>query len=168
MFVQTKLLDSLWPDDTTSVDDFDPFDADLPGISVSERLRYLFLKVVIQNGANEWRSPDSPQFRVLALRSLYAAMIGFNRDNIPLLYPNGQPTSAELWLTNAQKTNGPSIRDRCCGHVFEKGETYYRCKYKPFLFVKLTEDNVVRIRRSSSVRDVSTLKTTVPIPLPCS
>ena len=122
-------LPSLWPEDTTSVDDFDPFDADLPGISVSERLRYLFLKVVIQNGANEWRSPDSPQFRILALRSLYAAMIGFNRDNIPLLYPNGQPTSDDLWLTSAQQANGPSIRDRCCGHVFEKGETYYRCKY---------------------------------------
>jgi hypothetical protein len=128
MYVRPQ-LQSLWSEDTTSVDDFDPFDADLPGISVSERLRYLFLKVVIQNGANEWRSPDSSQFRILALRSLYAAMIGFNRDNIPLLYPNGQPTSDDLWLTSSQQANSPSIRDRCCGHVFEKGETYYRCKY---------------------------------------
>lgn len=133
MLEAARVLPSLWPEDSTAVEDFDPFDADLPGISVSERLRYLFLKVVIQNDANEWRAPDSPQFKILALRSLYAAMIGFNRDNIPLLYPNGEPASGqELWLSKAQQTNGgPSIRDRCCGHVFEKGETYYRCKYFP-------------------------------------
>ena len=125
----TKPLPSLWPEDKTPLDAFDPFDADIPGGSVSDRLRFLFLKVVVQKSANEWRSPDAPQFRIFALRSLYAAMIGFNRDNIPLLYPNGWPSTEELWLTTAQHADSPSIRDRCCGHVFERGETYYRCKY---------------------------------------
>jgi len=125
---------SLWARDNTSVDDFDPFDANLPGTSVSERLRYLFLRVVLQNDRREWRAPDCPQFRIFALRSLYAAIIGFNKDNLSLLYPNGLSRSdTGLWLTKAQQTTGsPSIRDRCCGHVFEKGETYYRCKFIPF------------------------------------
>lgn len=135
MFSTIQNLESFWPEDTDLVEEFDPFDIHLPGKTVSERLRYLFLWVVTRKFPDGWRRPDGDKMKILALKSLYAAMIGFNKDNLALLYPSGKlgNTFDDLWLTKAQHTEGPSVRDRCCGHVFEKGETYYRCKYAPFL-----------------------------------
>lgn len=131
MYMEAQSLASLWPTDTSSVEEFDPFDVNLPGNSVSARLKYLFIKVILQRGPNQWRSPDGDKMKILTLKSLYAAMIGFNKDRLSLLYPSGKlgHTLDALWLATAQQTEGPSVRDRCCGHVFEKGETYYRCKY---------------------------------------
>jgi hypothetical protein len=131
MYLDTSSLESLWPKDTYSVEEFDPFNVNLPGNSVSARLRYLFVKIILQRGPNQWRSPDVDKMKILALKSLYAAMIGFKKDNLSLLYPSGKfgHRLDDLWLAKAQQTEGPSVRDRCCGHVFEKGETYYRCKY---------------------------------------
>jgi hypothetical protein len=99
---------------------------------------------------------------LIALKCLYAAIIGFNKDNLTLLYPNGTmgPTLARLLLTTAQQEgDGPSVRDRCCGHVFEKGETYYRCKYA-VIVVNADSGNAARILLLSSVRLVSIPKTT--------
>ena len=134
MLFNFQTLKSLWTEDT-EMEEFDPFDVRIPGRSVSERLRYLFLQVIVQQRPNEWRRPDHEKTKVLALKCLYAAMIGFNRDNLPLLFPAGIMSDSldHLWLTKAQHTEGSSVRDRCCGHVFEKGETYYRCKHVPIL-----------------------------------
>lgn len=132
-------LPSLWPDDTDEAQGFDPFDARIPGNSVNERLRYLFLKVIVQHRPNEWRRPECDKTKALALKCLYASMVGFDKDKLFLLYPSGTlgDTLDDLWLTKAQQTEGPSVRDRCCGHVFEKGETYYRCKYVSFVLLAL-------------------------------
>lgn len=128
------ILPSLWEDDSQNVDDFDPFEFEFPeDFAINDKLRYLFTKVVIQQDHDEWRSPDDDKMKIIALKCLYAAMIGFNKGNLSLLYPSGEMGHSldELWLTKAQHgtDGGPSVRDRCCGHVFEKGETYYRCKY---------------------------------------
>ena len=144
---------SLWPEDTDLVEHFDPFSSEVPGDTVSERLQYLFLYVIPLRTPDEWRQPDSDNMKILTLKSLYASMIGFNRDNLPLLYPSGKlgNTLDELWLTKAQHTERSSVRDRCCGHVFGKGETYYRCKYIYSSVRKINVENVAQTLRSSSV-----------------
>jgi hypothetical protein len=126
---------------------FDPFDERIPGSSVSERLRYLFLKVVIKDG-DEWRT-HSDAMKVIALQSLYAAMVGFNKNNLSLLYPSGimGDEVETLLLTKSQQTDEPSVRDRCCGHAFEKGETYYRCRYDSSLFCVLIQTMLQRSDR---------------------
>jgi hypothetical protein len=141
---------SLWPEDGESVEEFDPFDHQLPGDSVTQRLRHLFLWVVTRNSKKEWRQPDSDKIMIFALKSLYAAMVGFKKENLMLLYPSGQlgNTVDELLLTKVQQVEaGPSVRDRCCGHVFKKGETYYRCRYVVLPTAYSNVDNVVRISR---------------------
>jgi hypothetical protein len=171
MFEGVSALPSLWREDPEIVKEeferFDPFDDQLPGDSVSERLRHLFLKVVLKNSRKEWRSPSGDAMKIIALKCLYAAMIGFNRKNLSLLYPSAEMgnTLNNLWLTKAQHTEGPSVRDRCCGHVFEKGETYYRCKCAPSSFdLLMYVDSVVLILQSSSARCASIPKTTVITP----
>ena len=127
---------SLWPDDRQIQEglDFDPFEMNLPGDTLAVKLRYLLGRGIIFD-TEGGRCPGK-NLQLMTLKSLYAAMIGFNKDNLTLLYPNGTmgSTLARLLLTTAQQVgDGPSVRDRCCGHVFEKGETYYRCKYAVIL-----------------------------------
>jgi len=153
---------SLWPDDERVSLGlvFDPFEMHLPGDTVSAKLRYLLSRGIIYDIPGG-RCPGQTM-KLIALKCLYAAMVGFNKDNLTLLYPNGRmgPPLASLLLTTAQQVgDGPSVRDRCCGHVFEKGETYYRCKYvSSAKYSNL--DNAARILRLSSVRIVSILKIT--------
>jgi hypothetical protein len=112
---------------------FDPFNLHLPGDSLPEKLRYLLVDVLRPTPV-VWSPPDE-NLKIITLKCLYASMVGFNRDHLPLLYPSGQMGDDldALWLTKAQLVgSSPSVRDRCCGHVFEKGETYYRCKYSNF------------------------------------
>jgi hypothetical protein len=159
---ETFVLESLWSEDIGSIDsfEFDPFAFRLPEASVSQKLQYLFSKGIIQPGPNKWRSPND-NMKLITLKCLYAAMVGFNKDNLSLLYSSGElgNTFDELWLTKAQAVeSGSSVRDRCCGHVFEKGETYYRCKYN-LRYSWLNVDNVVQILRSLSAQIVSTLRT---------
>jgi hypothetical protein len=129
------VLESLWSPSDSFSGTFDPFAIDIPGSSLSEKLRYLFLKVVIQKSPNEWRSPDEDHMKVLTLKCLYAAMIGFNRNNLSLLYPDPNPSpihmvgsSVKSLLLSSYVDGSSGVRDRCCGRVFEKGETYYRCR----------------------------------------
>lgn len=152
----------LWPDDERLSLGlvFDPFEIQLPGGTVSAKLRYLLSRGIIHDIPGG-RCPGQTM-QLIALKCLYAAMVGFNKDNLVLLYPSGKmgPTLGNLLLTTAQQVgDGPSVRDRCCGHVFEKGETYYRCKYasnakRPDI------GNAARILRLLSVRIVSILKIT--------
>src|ERR1700737_4438686 len=100
---------------------FDPFTVQTPGISVSERLRHL-LVAVLRPAKDVWSPPDLI-LKINLLKCLYAAMIGFNRDHLSLLYPSGKMGEEldDVWLTKAQQVgSSPSVRDGCCGHVFEK------------------------------------------------
>src|SRR5271154_198523 len=87
--VNIRRLPSLWPPDNDPVEEFDPFSNKYLGNNVTERLRYLFLEVIVRKSPDEWRSPDGDNMKILALKSLYAAMIGFNKDHLSLLYPSG-------------------------------------------------------------------------------
>jgi hypothetical protein len=137
MFAEDSIpSEPMWPEDEGSIDasEFDPFAFTLPGVSVTQKLRYLLSKGIIQPGPNTWRPPND-NTKLITLKCLYAAMVGFDKDRLSLLYSSGAlgNTFDELWLTKAQEVlSAPSVRDRCCGHVFEKGETYYRCKYVKF------------------------------------
>jgi len=124
-------IPSLWPESEESTDDMDPFETPIPGTSIRQKLRYMFTRGLIKKDSEIWCAPNE-NLTIKTIKYLYAAMIGFKKENLPLLYPSGTlgNTLDQLWLTKAQQiTDGPSVRDRCCGHVFEKGETYYRCKY---------------------------------------
>jgi len=124
----------LWPkdEDPYEPDAFDPFSQDIPGDTISDRLRYLFLNVVMRKSNGAFRDPRYLNFQQRALTSLYAAMIGFDKEKVSLLYPHGGEIpfrAADMWLTFAQHVERKKKpRNRCCGHVFEKGETYFRCK----------------------------------------
>lgn len=151
---------TLWPDDERLVLDFDPFEMHIPGNSLSAKLRYLLSRGIIYDIPGG-RTPGH-NMQLIALKCLYAAMVGFKKENLTLLYPNGKMgrTMEDLLLSTAQQVEeGPSVRDRCCGHVFDKGETYYRCKYAVNL-LSANLGNAVRIIPLSSVRTVSIRKTT--------
>jgi len=124
-------IHSLWPVTEDLLDDFDPFETDIPGDTIRQKLRYLFVRGLIRKNEELWWAPNE-NLMIKTVKALYVAMVGFKKENLHLLYPSGTMghTLEDLWLTKVQKvTDGPSVRDRCCGHVFEKGETYYRCKY---------------------------------------
>jgi hypothetical protein len=119
----------MWPDDERVVLDFDPFEMHIPGDSLPAKVRYLLSRGIIYDSPGG-RTPGH-NMQLIALKCLYAAMVGFKKENLSFLYPNGKMGTRmeDLLLTTAQQVaEGPSVRDRCCGHVFEKGETYYRCK----------------------------------------
>jgi hypothetical protein len=120
----------LWPhDDQQQLGaEFDPFQIHLPAGTIASKLRYLLSRGIIYDIPGG-RCPG-PDMKLITLKCLYAAMVGFNKDNLSLLYPNGKmgPNLSDVLLENAQG-DSPSVRNRCCGHVFAKGETYYRCKY---------------------------------------
>ena len=123
-------IPSLWPETEDLMEDIDPFDTPVPGTTIRQKLRYLFSRGLIRKDSKTWWEPND-NLKLKTLKYLYAAMIGFKKENLPLLYPSGEmgDNLDEIWLTKAQQTReSPSVRDRCCGHVFEKGETYYRCK----------------------------------------
>jgi hypothetical protein len=151
---------TLWPEDERLVLDFDPFKMHIPGNSLSAKVRYLLSRGIIYDIPGG-RTPGR-NMQLIALKCLYAAMVGFKKENLTLLYPSGKMGTRmeDLLLSTAQQVaEGPSVRDRCCGHVFEKGETYYRCKYAVNL-VSANLGNAVRIIPWSSVRIVSIRKTT--------
>jgi len=122
---------SLWPEDSNPAAGYDPLSEDtvIPGSSVREKLQFLFLHVLTQYRPGRWRDPSTPYFRALVFKCLYSAMIGFDKQYLHLLpyckIPSDDPDDYHL----ACETSTCSVRDRCCGHVFERGETYYRCKY---------------------------------------
>jgi len=123
----------LWPKDEEPYewDGFDPFSRDIPGNTITDRLRHLFLNKVIRKSDGSFRDPRGLNFEQRALASLYAAMVGFDKEKVSLLYPDGEIPfrAADMRLTFAQHVDREKKpRNRCCGHVFEKGETYYRCK----------------------------------------
>src|SRR3981189_2906326 len=96
---------SLWPDDDQLQAglDFDPFKGDLPGDTLPAKLRYLLSRGIIYDTPGG-RCPGK-NLQLIALKCLYAAMIGFNKDNLTLLYPNGTmgSTLTRLLLTTAQQ-----------------------------------------------------------------
>jgi hypothetical protein len=109
--------------------DADPFELaqNLPGTTIREKLRYWLAYGMLRN--HSWA--DMERLRVVAIKFLYAAMLGFQKEYLTLLYLSGEmgDTLDELLLTKVYTTgDGPSVRDRCCGHVFQRGETYFRCK----------------------------------------
>jgi hypothetical protein len=147
---------SFWPEESNPAQDFDPLSEPIPGASVREKLQHLFLNTLTRYAPGKWRDPHAPYYRALVLKCLCSAMIGFDRQHTHLL-PNCHISSddpKDFHLGSA--TSSSSVQDRCCGHVFEKGETYYRCKYASMpraqdLFV----DNAVTIPRSSSAPPAS-------------
>jgi hypothetical protein len=111
--------------------EFNPFERPIPGSCVREKLQWLFLEGILKDG-HDWRKHRCrEEIFPIALKCLYAAMIGFNENSLSYLFPSGRMDGANLQLSKVQNSTGPSVRDRCCGHVFDKGETYYRCKYHP-------------------------------------
>src|SRR5271168_967913 len=81
----------LWPKDEEPYgwDAFDPFSRDIPGNTITDRLRHLFLNTVIRKSDGTFRDPRGLNFEQRALASLYAAMVGFDEEKVSLLYPDG-------------------------------------------------------------------------------
>jgi hypothetical protein len=162
--IRPAQIPSLWPETENIVDDIDPFYCHISGDTIRQKLRFMFSNGLIKKDERLWWAPNE-NLKVKTLKFLYAAMLGFKEENLSYLYPSGEmgDTLDELWLTKAQKvTEEPKVRDRCCGHVFEKGETYYRCKYFR-IFVVAKIDNAVPTLQLSYARNVSTHKTTPAI-----
>jgi len=119
-------------DDYSMSDDFDPFSTPLQNPTVAQQLRHLLVTGLGSNRGFSCSERFEDRLKKDVLRTLYASMVGFKPEYLRLLYPNGELADDvdEFLLTKAQFVgSGPSVRDRCCGHVFERGETYYRCKY---------------------------------------
>jgi hypothetical protein len=147
---------SFWPEESNPAQGYDPLSDAIPGASVREKLQHLFLNKLTRHAPGKWRDPHTPYYRALVLKCLYSVMIGFDRQHAHLLpkchLSSDDPNDFHL----GSETSSSSVQDRCCGHVFEKGETYYRCKYACMqrdqdLFI----DNAVTILRSSSARPAS-------------
>lgn len=159
---------SFWPEESNPAEGFDPLSEAIPGASVGEKLQHLFLNKLTRHAPGKYRDPHTPYYRALVLKCLSSAMIGFDRQHAHLL-PNchissDDPNDFHL----GSETSSSSVQDRCCGHVFEKGETYYRCKYAGMqrdrgLFV----DNAVTIPRSSSAPPASIPRITRDIRSTC-